>query len=138
MLSLSAKSIYGLKAILLLAEYHGEELLSIREIASRRSIPRQYLEQIFNRLARAGIIKSVRGKFGGYRLARPPHTITASEVIAALEGTIELAPDDNDPADVIHDLLKQAETSLNEVFSLSIAELLEKAKKKRRIINFSI
>lgn len=138
MLSLSTKSVYGLKAVLLLAEYHGRELLSIREIASRRNVPRQYLEQIFNRLARAGLVKSVRGKFGGYRLARPPHEITAGEVIAALEGDIDLAPEDNDPADVVHDLLKQAEEALGRVFSLTLADLLEKARRKRRIINFAI
>ncbi len=138
MLSLSAKSIYGLKATLLLAEYHDQGRLAIREIATRRNIPRQYLEQIFNQLTRAGIIKSVRGKFGGYQLAQPPKNVMVSEIIATLEGSIELAPDDNDPADVIADLLTRAEEALAGVFSLSLAELAEMARKKRQVINFNI
>jgi len=138
MLSLSAKSIYGLRATLLLAEYHQQGRLSIREIAGRRNIPRQYLEQIFNRLTRAGIIKSVRGKFGGYQLARPPADLKVSEIIAALEGAIELAGEDNDPADVINELLGRAEEALTEVFSMSLAELAEMSRRKRAIINFTI
>ncbi len=138
MLSLSAKSIYGLKATLLLAEYYDQGRLTIKEIAARRNIPRQYLEQIFNQLGRADIIRSVRGKYGGYQLARPPVNIMVSEIVAALEGSIELAPDDSDPADVIHDLLKKAEETLLGVFSLSLAELVEMSKRKRQIINFAI
>ena len=138
MLSLSAKSIYGLKATLYLAEQVDQGRLTIKEIATARNIPRQYLEQIFNQLGRADIIRSVRGKYGGYQLARSPVKIQVAEIVIALEGSIELAPDKNDPADVIHDLLKEAEQALSKVFSLSLAELVELSRKKQQIINFSI
>ncbi|MFN2366690.1 MAG: Rrf2 family transcriptional regulator, partial [Desulfurivibrionaceae bacterium] len=65
MLTLSTKSRYGLKAVLALAENEGRGLLQIREIARLKNIPRHYLEQIFNQLGKAGIIRSVRGKNGG-------------------------------------------------------------------------
>ncbi|HEB69031.1 MAG TPA: Rrf2 family transcriptional regulator [Desulfobulbus sp.] len=138
MLSLSAKSIYGLKATLYLAEHFGQGRLTIKEIATARAIPRQYLEQIFNQLGRAEIIRSVRGKYGGYQLARSPAKIPVSEIVTALEGSIELAPDTNEAVDVIHDLLKEAEQALSAVFSLSLAELVELSKKKRQILNFTI
>ena len=138
MLSLSAKTIYGLKATLFLAEHFDQGLLTIKEIAAARTIPRQYLEQIFNQLGRAEIIRSVRGKYGGYQLARSPGKIPVDEIVTALEGNIELAPDNNNPADVIHDLLKEAEQALAKVFSLSLAELVELSRKKRQVINFVI
>lgn len=138
MLTLSAKSIYGLKATLLLAEHYEQGRLTIKKIADRQNIPRQYLEQIFNQLGRAEIIRSVRGKYGGYQLARPPGDIRVSEIVTVLEGNIELVPESNDPGDVIHDLLKQAERALLDAFSLSLAELVDLSKKKRQILNFTI
>lgn len=138
MLSLSAKTIYGLQATLFLAEHFDQGRLTIKEIATARDIPRQYLEQIFNQLGRAEIIRSVRGKYGGYQLARSPGNIPISEIVTALEGSIELAPETNNPADVIHDLLKEAEQALAGVFSLSLAELVELSRKKRQVLNFVI
>ncbi len=138
MLSLSAKTIYGLKATLFLAEHFDQGLLTIKEIAAARTIPRQYLEQIFNQLGKAEIIRSVRGKYGGYQLARSPGKIPVSEIVSALEGSIDLAPDTNDPADVIHDLLTEAEQALRKVFSLNLSELAEMSRKKRQVINFVI
>ncbi|MCF6188418.1 MAG: Rrf2 family transcriptional regulator [Desulfobulbaceae bacterium] len=138
MLSLSAKTIYGLKATLFLAEHFDQGLLTIKEIAAARTIPRQYLEQIFNQLGKAEIIRSVRGKYGGYQLARSPGKIPVAEIVTALEGNIELAPNTNEPVDVIHDLLKEAEQALAKVFSLTLAELVELSRKKRQVINFVI
>ena len=89
MLTISTKSRYGLKAVLALAENEGQGLLQIREIARMKNIPRQYLEQIFNQLGKARIIRSVRGKNGGYKLARPSREIFAAEIITLLEGGIE-------------------------------------------------
>ncbi len=138
MLSLSAKTIYGLQATLFLAEHFDQGRLTNKEIAASCDIPRQYLEQIFNQLGRAEIIRSVRGKYGGYQLARSPGKISVVEIVTALEGNIELAPENNNPADVIHDLLKEAEQALNEAFSLSLSELAERSTKKRQVLNFII
>ena len=72
--------------MLALAEFYSSGLLPIKDIAARCDIPHQFLEQIFNRLGKAGIIKSTRGKNGGYQLAMPPQQITVLQIIAALEG----------------------------------------------------
>jgi Rrf2 family protein len=71
----------------------------IRVISERQAIPARYLEQIFQRLRRAGLILSKRGPGGGYTLARAPEEISLREIIEALEGplseSLEMsAPDD--------------------------------------------
>ena len=137
MLTLSSKSRYGLQAVLSLAEHHGRGLLQIKDISRRNNIPPQYLGQIFNQLVKADIIRSVRGKSGGYRLARPPAKIPVLEVLEVLEGNLELTSND-EQGDAIHELLLQAEQALHKTFSLSLADLLARQEKKRQILTFHI
>lgn len=59
--------------------------VQIRAISERQAIPARYLEQIFQRLRRAGLVRSKRGPGGGYRLARAPEEITLREVVEAVE-----------------------------------------------------
>jgi Rrf2 family iron-sulfur cluster assembly transcriptional regulator len=69
--------------------YHGSDRpIRIREIGGRQRIPARYLEQIFQRLRRAGLVCSKRGPGGGYLLARPPDEITLADVAIAIEGSI--------------------------------------------------
>ncbi|MDU4959994.1 MAG: Rrf2 family transcriptional regulator [Sporomusaceae bacterium] len=88
---LSTKGRYGVKAVLDLAVNYGYEHLSIKTIAERRGVSEYYLEQLFAQLRRAGIIKSIRGAYGGYTLSRPPAEITVHEIIEVLEGSIEIS-----------------------------------------------
>ena len=60
----------------------------IGELARRRDIPVQFLEQLFATLRRAGVLKSQRGVKGGYTFARPPSTITVLEIVELLEGPL--------------------------------------------------
>ncbi len=138
MLSLSKKSKYGLKALLALAVSYDQGLLQIKDIAARQDIPRQYLEQIFNQLGKANIIKSVRGKYGGYSLARPPGQILAAEIITLLEGGIEFIPMTNDPTDVVYDLFHKAEKKVLEVLTVSLADLLSQQQLRRNVISYNI
>ncbi len=69
--------------------YNGRgEQVQIRVISERQMIPSRYLEQIFQRLRRAGLVTSKRGPGGGYTLSRLPARITLREVIEAVEGSI--------------------------------------------------
>jgi len=75
--------------------YNGQsEPVGIRAISERQAIPARYLEQIFQRLRRAGLVASRRGPGGGYLLARPAAEITLREVVEAVEGPLaaSLAP----------------------------------------------
>ena len=79
---------YGVRALVLLAERQGEGPLSRTRIAEIEEIPESFLEQILAQLRRAGLIESVRGANGGFRLARPPSEIRMDEVILLLEGSL--------------------------------------------------
>jgi len=82
-----AKTVYGLVALLELASVHpAGGVLQAAEIAARQGIPERYLEQMLASLRRGGILRSLRGPRGGYRLARPPEEISVAEVVACLEG----------------------------------------------------
>jgi Rrf2 family transcriptional regulator, iron-sulfur cluster assembly transcription factor len=86
---LSTKSRYGVRALFDIA-YHAEEApAQIKTISQRQGITPRYLEQIFQKLKRAGIVKSIRGPRGGYYLARKPEEIAVGDVIRAMEETIE-------------------------------------------------
>lgn len=87
-MKLSTKGRYGLRALIDLAVYSTEEAVSIQSIAKRQNISDRYLEQLMGKLRRAGLVVSVRGAGGGYRLARPSGEISVGEVLRALEGNL--------------------------------------------------
>lgn len=86
----STKGTYGLRLMLDLGVFYDERLVSVKEIATRQEISEKYLEQIVNLLNKAGYLESVRGAFGGYKLAMPPKDITVGMILRVLEG--ELSP----------------------------------------------
>jgi Rrf2 family protein len=89
-MKLSTKSRYGLRALFDMAYHAGTLPAQIKDISRRQSISPRYLEQIFQDLKKAGLLKSRRGPQGGYLLARKPHEITVMDVIHATEGEMAL------------------------------------------------
>ena len=87
---LSTKSRYGLRAMFDIAYHCGDKPAQIQDISRRQQISPRYLEQIFQNLKRAGILKSKRGPQGGYCLAKKPHEITVLEVLNATEQDVLL------------------------------------------------
>jgi Rrf2 family cysteine metabolism transcriptional repressor len=85
---ISAKELYGLRAISEFARHYGRGPLALSEVARTQGISQAYLEQIAIDLRRAGVLESRRGAQGGYLLARAPEATTAGDVIRALEGAI--------------------------------------------------
>ena len=88
-MKLSTKGRYGLRALIGLALYSENETVSIQSIARRQNISDSYLEQLMRKLRSAGLIVSVRGAQGGYKLARPANEISVGDVLRALEGSLE-------------------------------------------------
>lgn len=84
-MKISARSRYGLKAVLVLAGRFGEGSLSVSQIAKRENISVPYLEQILNSLKKKKLVKSVRGPQGGYMLAKKPSEIDLKELLDALD-----------------------------------------------------
>lgn len=85
---LTAKSEYGLLAMIDLACRVNEGPVSAREISDRQGIPPKYLEQLFVGLRKAGLVGAVRGARGGFALERPATEITVLDVVEALEGSL--------------------------------------------------
>ena len=87
MLSITTKSPYALAALAELGR-SGEGPVPIGELARRRDIPVQFLEQLFAVLRRSGVLRSQRGVKGGYAFARPAAEITVLEVVELLDGPL--------------------------------------------------
>jgi Rrf2 family transcriptional regulator, cysteine metabolism repressor len=71
-----------------LGRHYGRGPASLAEMAAEEDLPRAYLEQLVVNLREAGLVTSTRGAHGGYELARPPATITMTEVLRSLEGPL--------------------------------------------------
>jgi Rrf2 family cysteine metabolism transcriptional repressor len=88
MLSITTKSPYALSALVELHRLQASGPVPIAELARRREIPVQFLEQLFASLRRAGILRSQRGVKGGYTLARPASEVTVLELVEVLDGAL--------------------------------------------------
>jgi Rrf2 family transcriptional regulator, cysteine metabolism repressor len=88
MISITTKSPYALQALAELGRTGGTDPVPIGELARRRGIPVQFLEQLFAVLRRAGLLRSQRGVRGGYAFAREPADITVLEVVELLDGEL--------------------------------------------------
>ncbi|WP_318615136.1 cysteine metabolism transcriptional regulator CymR [Sporosarcina sp. YIM B06819] len=89
-MKISTKGRYGLTIVVELGRKYGEGPVPLRKIAEEQELSEAYLEQLIPPLRNSGIVKSVRGAYGGYMLAKLPTEITAGDVIRILEGPIQL------------------------------------------------
>ena len=87
-MKISTKGKYGLRAMIDLAQYSEQEAVSISSIAQRQKISESYLEQLVAKLKKAGLVVSIRGAAGGYRLARPASGISVGDVLRPFEGDV--------------------------------------------------
>jgi Rrf2 family protein len=88
MISITSKSPYAVRALVELGRAGDRAPVPIGELARRRDIPVQFLEQLFAVLRRAGILRSQRGVKGGYAFARDPAQVTVLEVVELLDGPL--------------------------------------------------
>lgn len=99
-MKISTKGRYGLTIMIELAKKHGEGPLSLKSIAQMNDLSEHYLEQLIAPLRNAGLVKSIRGAYGGYILGEIPSKITAGDIIRVLEGPISPVEgiEDEEPA----------------------------------------
>lgn len=95
-MKISTKGRYGLTIMMALAKNYGEGPTSLKSIATENNLSEHYLEQLVSPLRNAGLVKSIRGAYGGYIIARKSNEITAGDVIRVLEGPIS-------PVEVLED-----------------------------------
>jgi len=131
----SSRSDYGLRALIELAGHYGQGPLQSSEIALRRHVPEQYLDQLLTVLRKAGFIRSIRGPAGGHELVRDPAQLTILEVIQALEGSLSPVSWLDEPPEVtdhphqcgqreIWERIREATTGI--LASYTVADLLER------------
>lgn len=89
---LSQKARHALHALIVLAQNGGDDPMLIADIAEAANLPRKFLEQILVDLKKRGIVRSVRGRSGGYLLGRNPKQISFAEIIRAIDGPLALSP----------------------------------------------
>ena len=90
-MKLTTKGRFAVTAMLDIALHDPEEYVSIAAIGDRRHLSSAYLEQIFGKLRRAGLLEGVRGPAGGYRLAKPADQITVIDILEAVDDPLEKA-----------------------------------------------
>lgn len=87
-MKISTKGRYALRMMLELALHYPEHCVSVKEIARRQQISGKYLEQIITQLNRAGVVQSIRGSHGGYRLVKEPSQYTVGSILRVVEGNL--------------------------------------------------
>ena len=88
-MKLTSKGRYAVMALADLARFDNTNPISLRDISLRQSISLQYLEQIFLRLKKNNIVKSIRGVNGGYVLTKDANTLKLSEIFSALDENVK-------------------------------------------------
>jgi Rrf2 family transcriptional regulator, iron-sulfur cluster assembly transcription factor len=135
-MKLNTKGRYAVMAMADLARHAAARPVSLADIASRQDISLSYLEQLFARLRRAGLVKSVRGPGGGYRLARSNEETRIADIILAVDEPIKATRCEAGSAKgctgghgrcITHDLWEELGRQIN-VFlsSVTIADVLER------------
>ncbi len=85
---ISTKGRYALRMMVDLAIYAKEDYVTLKEISHRENISIKYLEQVVSLLTKAGLLQSLRGNNGGYKLSKPAKQYTAGEILRAAEGSL--------------------------------------------------
>jgi Rrf2 family protein len=133
LLKLTKKADYGLMAMKHLAEHVHDGARSAKDVADAYGIPPEALAKILQRLVKAGLLKSLHGMNGGYTLARDPRTISAFEVIRAIDGplfitsciTVRGECDQSDRCN-IREPLRKVNSSIEDVLKrIKISEMKE-------------
>ncbi|MFL5819834.1 MAG: RrF2 family transcriptional regulator, partial [Solirubrobacteraceae bacterium] len=124
MISITTKSPYAVRALAELARSGPGAIVPLGELARRRDIPVQFLEQLFAVLRRAGVLRSQRGVKGGYSFAREPGSITVLEIVELLDGTLGAGAEGvfADAADAARAMLAQT----------TIADVIEREARETR------
>ncbi len=117
MISITTKSPYALSALVELHRHGDTGPVPIAELARRREIPVQFLEQLFATLRRAGVLRSQRGVKGGYSFARSPGEVTVLELVELLDG-----PLGRDSTGVFSEAAQAASAVLSDATIASVAE----------------
>ena len=130
-LKVSTKGRYGLRAIIDLIINSNGENVPLITIAERQDISKNYLEQVFSALRKAGIVNSTKGAQGGYYLADKPSNITVGDVLRVLEGDLSVVNTDLDTQEnpieqcIARNVWDKVDSKVNEIIDgITLEDLL--------------
>lgn len=123
-MKISTKGRYGLMLLVDLAMHEGGSPVSLKSVAERQGLSDHYLEQLIAPLRNAELVRSVRGAYGGYMLAKSKSEITVKEVLLTLEGPLTLVDEDfDDGLGKLWDRLRSA--ILDVLESITLSDLID-------------
>ncbi len=137
MVGISSKTIYAIAALQELGSVEGNRVLKIKEIAANANIPQNFLEQILLELKKQGLLVSIKGAYGGYKLARSLKEITLKDVAVVLEADIfsDIQQTDNPALKLFWQDLKE---NVTKAFEIPLSELKNYELKASQTLNYSI
>ncbi len=139
-MKITSKGRYGIKIMIDLAKnYNNNYLIKSKEISERQNIPIKYLEQIINNLRKCGLVISIRGAEGGYKLARSPENITLYDILVCLEGNISII---EQKGDIVQGeagkFWKEIDAKIKEMLSVDLITFINKIEKNDESIMYYI
>lgn len=137
-MKITARVDYAILAVFELALQPAGRRVQAREIAERQKIPLRFLEQILNQLKRAGIVRSVRGKSGGYLLGRLARGITLKDIVVAVEGDCALLDRDAAESTIVRVWREIEEEFVKRLESVTVQDLVRRKIEEDKVIVYHI
>lgn len=138
-MNITTRGRYGVRFLLDLAIHGGDRAVSLRDSSARQGVSEKYLWQVVTPLRSAGLIESIRGAHGGYRLTQPPGRITIAKVLELLEGAVahpaplDAAGRDRDNAHVVHALWRELDMAWTAAATgVTLDHLVEQYRHRKR------
>ena len=137
MVGISSKTIYAIAALQELGSVDEKKVLKIKDIAASANIPQNFLEQILLELKKQGLLVSIKGAHGGYKLEKSLKDITLKDVVVILEANIfsDIYQTDNPALKLFWQDLKD---NVIKVFDIPLSELKNYELKASQALNYSI
>lgn len=140
-MQLSTRVRYACRALTDLAAHYGEGTILLRDIAERQGLSQSYLENLMVSLKAAGLVRTRRGRQGGYTLSRPPEEIKLGHIFTALEGPLTLIDCVSDPrlcphsdTCVTRDVWREMEQAMTTILEMrTLGEMVRQTKKKEHL-----
>ena len=133
----SKKVRYGLAALFELAKNYNMGFIQIKDIASAQNIPQNYLEQLLFILKKAGLVESMRGSKGGYKLNKPADQIKIIDIIEVLDGPLIIS-ETSRSNDILNIYWNQVETQFTNLFNDTLEKLVNDESKLNERLHFQI
>lgn len=131
-MKLTTKTRYGLRALIDIAINSSNGIIFLKDVARRQEISLKYLDHIITDLKKAGFIKNIHAKHGGYQLTRPSDEIFVDEIIEAMEGSLSLSDCVDFPGSckrykncVTKNLWSRTKEALRKCFHIKLSELVD-------------